>query len=179
MRNLAVVRAAVLACGVQSATVAPMANTTPTSHAIPYYIIVDGAPLEKRVAIRDTQDNGTVARSFKSRVVSTGDTLGRHSLAFALFYIRSAVWTRVPFDSVPLDQGDAYGRYYPSSAGRPALFVPRPSSVLYDKFPSVEIGVSGLRVFSRYGIPTGPLASVDRAAAMSGVNPINRASQTR
>jgi hypothetical protein len=126
------------------------------SRAVPHTIVFAGPPLHHRIVLRDFAENqALVASLVHDRVVSV-DTVGRAAIDVAIFYVRSAVWTARPPDSIPFAFADARSRYYPALDKHPALLLPK-LAITGAGFPASIVSAPGQRILARHGIPTGPI----------------------
>jgi hypothetical protein len=128
------------------------------SPAVPHAIVFAGPPLRHRIVLRDFSENQKLMASLLRYRVVPADTVGRRAIDVAIFYVRRAVWTARPLDSIPLALADARGRYYPALDKYPPLLLPE-LSLTGRGFPTSIVSEAGQRILARYGIPTGPVVA--------------------
>ena len=132
------------------------ARPADTTRAGPQAIVFAGPPLRHRVVLRDFSENQKFMVSLARQRVLPADTAGRGGIDVAMFYVRSAVWTDRPMDSIPLALADERGRYFPAVDKHPALLLPRAALTGGGFRPSV-VSRAGQQILARHGIPTGPI----------------------
>ncbi|MGI8689550.1 MAG: hypothetical protein ACR2M3_13330 [Thermomicrobiales bacterium] len=130
---------------------------TPVAAAAPRYIIASGALLPQPIVLDDWQENlalmGATVEDPPPPTVSDADLAARPSVDLALFW-DATIWEPLVLQhglsSLQPQDANQHARFYPAIGANAPLFVGMADGV----FGPHRIGVRGLAVLARHGVPT-------------------------